>query len=175
MTRIEAASRTSSVFCLKASPRTAILSRSRVCRSSRANSTTLDACCSLTSSVAVFPRSTEILAVLAPFIQVQFGPLPAYELLVSSGLTYSSATNATLAFRNNGTLPVTLTRYYSITSAAFSGQYNGTSPNGATLATGSTAVFGVLTDSPHSFRAGYCYGIAVFTLGDSQFLFISCD
>ena len=146
-----------------------------------ANSTMYTAQSDSTSKVSavevqcVFPHSTEILTVLAPFIQVQFGPLPAYELLVSSGLTYNSATNATLGIRNNGTLSVTLTRYYSITSAAFSGQYNGTFLNGPTLATGGTEVLDVLTDSTHSFRVGYCYGITVFTLGHSQFLFISCD
>ena len=121
----------------------------------------------------VFPHATEILTLLAPYTEVQFGSLPEYELLTSGGMGINSSTNATLFLQNNGTLPVTLVRY-SVSSAAFSGQYNSTTLNGPTISIGNAGTLSVLTDSAHSFRAGYCYGIVVSTLGHSQFVFISC-
>ena len=151
----------------------------RLGMSQLSNSTTYTDQADTTSKVSgvefqcVFPHATETLTLLAPFTEVQFGPLPAYELLTSAGMTFNSATNATLSLRNNGTMPVTLTRY-SMTSAAFSGQYNSTSLGGPSIAVASAGALGVFTDSAHSFRSGYCYGVTVFTLGHSQFLFINC-
>jgi hypothetical protein len=121
----------------------------------------------------VFPHATEVLTLVIPFTELQFGSLPGYELLTSGGPVFNSSTNATLFIQNNGTLPVTITRY-SVSSAAFNGQYNSTALNGPTIAIGNAGTLSILTDSAHSFRVGYCYGVVVSSLGHSQFVFISC-